>query len=599
MTQYRAPLRDFNFILNDVLQLGERLRELGHDEIGAEFIETVLEEGGRLAEEAFAPLNRAGDEAGLRWDDGEVTTPDGFREAYRAYCDNGWSSMAAPAGFGGQGLPFSLAGPVHEFFGSGNLALRCYCGLTEGAVATIHAHASDTLKAAYLEKMISGEWSGTMCLTEPHAGTDLGILRTRAERADDGSYRVTGNKIFITGGEHDLSGNIIHLVLARLPDAPAGSRGISLFLVPKFLPDADGAPGERNGVRCESVEHKMGLRASATAALSFNDAKAWIIGEEHRGLACMFTMMNGARYDVGIQALGQAEPAYQAAATYAAERLQSRSLSGPKAPDKAADPIIVHPDVRRMLLTQKALIEGSRWLACRVALLIDGERDLPPGEARAKNDRRLAFWTPIVKAFVSDAAQEAISLGIQVHGGHGYICETGVEQRARDARILPIWEGTNGIQALDLVRRKLLGDGGETFAEMLADLRAEQAALPHHAATDGLATRAANLLDDWEALGQAVTEAAARDPEEIGACSVDFLQFSGYAMLAHGWLQMASVAAAKRDRGEGDAAFCGAKLATAQFYFDRIAPRTLAHRAALQSGAENLFAIDAGAFAHG
>lgn len=587
MTRYRAPLLDLKFLLNDVLDLDARLRELGRDDISPEFIETVLEEGARFAQDRFAPLNRPGDEIGVTWDDGEVTTPPGFREAYQAYCDNGWSSMSAPPEFGGQGLPVSLAGPFHEMVAAGNLSLRCYLSLTEGAVAAIAAHADDSLKQTYLEKMVAGHWSGTMCLTEPHAGTDLGMLRTRAERAGDGSYRITGNKIFITSGEHDLSENIIHLVLAKLPDGPAGARGISLFLVPKFLPDTDGGPGERNGVRCESVEHKMGMRASATAALNFDGATGWIVGPEHQGLACMFTMMNGARYDVGMQSLGLAQQAFQHAVSYANERLQSRSLSGAKVPDQPADPIMVHPDVRRMLLTQKALVEGGRWLAARASLLIDAERLLPDGAERERAARLLALHTPIVKAFLSDMALEVTSLAIQVHGGHGYIRETGVEQFYRDARILAIWEGTNGVQAQDLVRRKLLGDGGEAFDALIGRLRVEADESSGAAELADFRSTTLGLLAEWSALGREVMEAAARDPEEIGATAHDFLHYSALVLLANGWLQMA--AAATRRLAEGkDRDFCESKLAAAGFFFDRLLPRAAAHRAALVSGASNL-----------
>ncbi|MGH8353639.1 MAG: acyl-CoA dehydrogenase family protein, partial [Pseudomonas sp.] len=466
---YRAPLREMRFVLHELFDVGAHCQLLGSG-LDRELIDGVLEEGARFAAEVVAPLNRDSDERGATLSDGQVSTPPGFREAYRQYCDNGWASMTGPTEHGGQGLPQMVAANFHEMLMAASLSFRVYSGLTEGAVLALHKHGSAALKAAYLDKLVSGYWAGTMCLTEPQAGTDLALLRTKAEPQADGSYRVSGSKIFISGGEQDLSENIVHLVLARLPDAPAGVKGISLFLVPKFIARDDGSLGERNALSCGALEHKMGIKGAATCVMNFDGASGWLIGAANQGLACMFTMMNDARFQVGLQGLGIAERSFQGALSYARERLQSRALSGPAAPEKAADPIIVHPDVRRMLLTQKTLVEGSRMLAAYCAQQLDLEHGHPDAAARKAAGRRAALLIPIVKAFFTDMGQEVASLGVQVYGGHGYIREWGMEQLMRDSRITQLYEGTNGIQALDLIRRKLLGDGGAELSALQAEL---------------------------------------------------------------------------------------------------------------------------------
>ncbi|WP_420590600.1 acyl-CoA dehydrogenase C-terminal domain-containing protein [Bacterioplanoides sp.] len=604
MTAYKAPLRDMRFLLNEVIGLEKHYQQLGLQDLNQELIDAILEEGAKFASNELAPLNREGDEQGVVFNAGEVTTPAGFKHAYRQYCDNGWASMTAPAEFGGQDLPNSLATPFHEMTMSANLSWRTYPGLTEGATLAIYAHGSEQLKHTYLEKMISGEWSGTMCLTEPQAGTDLALLRTKAEPNADGSYAITGTKIFITAGEHDLSDNIVHLVLAKLPDAPSGSKGISLFAVPKFLADDQGQPGERNSLSCGSVEHKMGIKASATCVMNFEAAKGWLVGGEHQGLACMFTMMNDARFQVGLQGLGIAEMAFQGALEYANDRLQTRSLSGVKNPDQAADPIIVHPDVRRMLLTQKALTEGSRLLAYEVATLLDKERFAKDASDHKQQLKLLALLVPIVKSFLTDISQECASLGVQVYGGHGFIREWGMEQLMRDSRILMLYEGTNGIQALDYLRRKVIGDQAETLARLQQQFEQDcsQAQQLKDEVADGhilaaLAGELNNQLNEWQQLSAKVQIMSAANPEEVGACSVDFLQYSAYVSLAGYWLRMANKAAQQMLLNPDDSDFYQSKISTAQFYFDRILPRCQMHKASLLSGADNLMSLAAEHFA--
>ena len=466
MQTYSAPVRDMQFVLNEVLRVEDRFAELpGFEEVSADLVDGVLEQAGRLFEEVVHPTNMPGHEQGCEWrPDGTVRVPEGYRDAYRAVVDAGWLTVSSDPEYGGQGLPETLNFFIDEMFTSANMALSLLPGLTHGASIAIESHASEALRAKYLPNMVSGRWSGTMCLTESHAGTDLGMIRTRAVPRPDGSYAITGTKIFITFGEHDLTENIVHLVLARLPDAPPGVKGISLFLVPKFLVGADGEPGERNGAQCASIETKMGIEGAPTCVMSFEDATGWLVGGPHRGLACMFTMMNHERLAVGIQGLGIAEKAYQSAVAYARERLQGRSPSGPKRPDLPADPIIVHPDVRRMLQTTRAWNEGARALAGWVGLEIDRSIRHPDPEARRKAADRVGLLTPVVKAFLSDLGYENATRCQQVFGGAGYISETGMEQLVRDARIAQIYEGTNGVQANDLVGRKIFTNGGEDGA---------------------------------------------------------------------------------------------------------------------------------------
>ena len=593
---YQAPLRDMRFVLHELFDISGHCALLDNG-LDRELIDGVLEEGARYAAGVVAPLNRNSDEQGVTLENGAVSTPAGFVEAYRQYVDNGWASMTGPSEYGGQALPQLLACNFHEMLMSALLSFRIYSGLTEGAVLALYKHGSDALKQAYLHKLVSGQWAGTMCLTEPQAGTDLALLRTRAEPQADGSYKVSGSKIFISGGEHDMSENIVHLVLARLPDAPAGVKGISLLLVPKFIANADGTPGARNALSCGAIEHKMGIKGAATCVMNFDGASGWIVGEPNQGLACMFTMMNDARFQVGLQGLGIGEAAFQGALSYDRERLQSRALSGAAAPDKAADPIIVHPDVRRMLLTQKTLVEGSRMLAAYCARQLDLEHGHPNAAARKAAGKSAALLIPIVKAFFTDMGQEAASLAVQVYGGHGYIREWGIEQLMRDSRITQLYEGTNGIQALDYIRRKLLGDGGAELSALQAEfseLCDRQAARPVLAE---LARTVQARLGEWRELSAEVIAASQRDPQEIGATSVDFLQYSAYVLLAGFWLQAAARAQDALDAGTGEAAFYQAKLHSAQFYLRRVLPRASGHREALLGGADCVMAMPEQSFA--
>ncbi|HEF4760874.1 TPA: acyl-CoA dehydrogenase C-terminal domain-containing protein [Pseudomonas putida] len=584
---YQAPMRDMRFVLHELFDVTGHCQQLDNG-LDRETIDGVLDEAARFAAEVVAPLNRNSDEQGCQLQDGEVTTPNGFREAYKLFVEQGWASMTGPVAFGGQGLPQMLSASFHEMLMSASLSFRVYSGLTEGTVLALHRHGSEELKQRYLAQLVSGEWTGTMCLTEPQAGTDLALLRTRAQPQADGSYRLSGSKIFISGGEQDLSDNIIHLVLARLPDAPAGVKGISLFLVPKRLLNADGSPGERNALSCGALEHKMGIKGASTCVMNFDDATGWLVGQPSQGLACMFTMMNDARFQVGLQGLGIAEAAFQGGLAYARERLQSRAITGPVAPDKPADPIIVHPDVRRMLLTQKTLSEGCRMLAAYTARQLDLEHGASAATDREAATRRAALLIPVVKAFFTDCGQEVASLGVQLYGGHGFIREWGMEQLMRDSRITQLYEGTNGIQALDLIRRKLLGDGGNELNALIDELAAQV-----HQATSQpeMAERVGQRLEEWRALSHWVLQACRRDPEEIGAVSVDFLAYSAYVLLAALWLQAAVRASEALAAGTGEAAFYQAKLQSANFYLRRVLPRASAHRESLLAGASCLMAM--------
>jgi len=594
MPQYKVPLREMRFVLHEVLRAEHHYRELGREDVNVELIDSVLEECARFAEDVVAPTNEAGDRIGVRrTDDGRVITPPGYIEAYRQFVSDGWAALCGPAEFGGQGLPESFGGPVGEMLVSANMSWKLYSGLTDSAVQCVDKHASDELRKLYLPKMISGVWSGTMCLTESHAGTDLGIMRTRAEPDAEGSYRVSGTKIFITSGEHDLVENIVHMVLAKLPDAPTGSRGISLFVVPKYLPDAEGRPGAANGVSCASVEHKLGIHGSATCVMNFDNSRGWLIGELNGGLKCMFTMMNHARLWVGLQGLAQCEAAYQASVAYARERRQGRNSGG----GAAADPIIGHPDVRRMLLTQKALIEGGRVLTNLAGMQMDIALHHPDAAERERADGLLSILTPVVKGFVTDMSLECTSLAIQVHGGHGYVRETGVEQYFRDARITAIYEGANGIQALDLLGRKVLGSGGELARLLGGEIGSF---CERHARSEELAefvTRLTGLLKEWSEATESIAGRAARDPDEMGAAAMDYLQFTGYMCLAWCWAKCAAVAVSALHKGSGNANFYKGKLATARFYFTRLLPRAEAHLDALGAGAKTLMELPAGQFA--
>ncbi|MCD9029395.1 acyl-CoA dehydrogenase C-terminal domain-containing protein [Luteimonas sp. BDR2-5] len=589
MSTYHAPLTDIRFALHDVLQFDRLFADLGFEDANRETVDAVLDECARLCETVLAPLNRVGDEEGVHFDKatGDVTTPDGFKSAYRQFAEGGWSGMSAPAEFGGMNMPHAIGICLEEMIDAANLAWSNFPLLSHGAVNALRHHGEDWQKEVFLKPLIAGRWTGTMCLTEPHCGTDLGLLKTRAEPAEDGTYAITGTKIFITAGEHDLTDNIIHLVLARLPDAPAGSKGISLFIVPKVKVDRDGNVGARNALRCGAVEHKMGIHGSATCVMNFDGAQGYLIGQPHKGLMAMFTMMNTARLGVGVQGLGLATRAYENALRYARERLQSRALSGPKYPGKPADPIIVQPDVRRMLLTCKALTEGGRLLAYHAGSLVDSAELAGDAAARKQADDLLGFLTPIVKGCLTEWGNECTYHALQCFGGHGYIAEHGMEQLARDARITTLYEGTTGIQALDLMGRKTLqlqGAGLRVFLGMIEQFCAQ------HADNADLAEFIGPLrekADQWQQLTRTIAGRAAVDPEEIGAAAYDYLFYSGYVALAYWWARSVAVA----DASERPELFKAGKRETARFYFTRILPRTLTHAAAIESGPAPLLSI--------
>ena len=588
MPQYTPPLRDLRFVLHELFDVSAELKRLPpHAELDTDTINAVLEEAGKFAAEVVFPLNRPADEEGCHYDPATkaVTTPAGFRESYAKYVEGGWGALSCDPAFGGQGLPIVLNQCLFEMLNSASQAWAMYPGLTHGAYECLREHGTPEQKATYLPKLVSGEWMGTMCLTEAHCGTDLGLLRTRAEPQPDGSYRLTGSKIFISSGEHDMTPNIVHLVLARLPDAPAGSKGISLFVVPKVLVNADGSLGERNAISCGAIEHKMGIKASATCQMNLDGAVGTLVGQPHKGLAAMFVMMNAARLGVGNQGLGLTEVAYQNAAAYAKERLQGRSLSGPKAPDKPADPIIVHPDVRKMLLTARAWAEGGRALAIHTALLIDKELSSSDAAERKAAADEVALLTPVVKAFFTDNGFMAASACMQVYGGHGYIREWGMEQFVRDARISMIYEGTNTIQALDLLGRKVLGDGG-------ARLKAFGKRIERFVEEEGVNEAMAEFVNPLADLGDKVVKLSTElgmkalgNADEVGAAAVDYLRVIGHLAFAYLFARMAKVALDKQSSGDP---FYAAKLATARYYFARLLPETAALIRSARAGVKPL-----------
>jgi alkylation response protein AidB-like acyl-CoA dehydrogenase len=595
MTAYKAPLDDLRFTLFDVLGAESILTALdGGEAHSRDLIDAVLEEAGKLSEQVLAPTNRSGDVEGCHYDKASqtVTTPKGFKEAFRQFAEGGWTSLTNPEAYGGQALPAVLGTATTELFQSGNLSWSLYPLLSEGACHAMEQHGEEWQRQRYMQPIVEGRWTGTMCLTEPQAGSDLGLLKTRAEPAGkdaDGHdlYKITGTKIFISAGEHDLTDNIVHLVLARLPDAPAGSRGISMFIVPKFKVNADGSPGARNPVAAGAIEHKMGLRGSATCVMNFDGAEGYLIGQPHKGLAAMFTMMNAARLSVGVQGLALAERALQNSLNYARERLQSRALSGPAFPDKPADNLLVQPDVRRMLLTQRAIVEGSRALLLYTALHTDIESRGNDGAARQRAGELVAFLIPIAKGVVTELAQESTKEALQIYGGHGYIGENGMEQFVRDARIITLYEGTTGIQAADLLGRKILQLQGVGLRHFLEEISAfcqqhsQDAALLTYIAPLAVATR------DWSDLTMKLAQRMLANPEELGAAATDYLYYAGYIALAY--MLTRSVAAA--NAGRQSDAFKQAKRDTATFYFARILPRTLQHKAAIEAGVESLPAI--------
>ena len=590
MPEFNAPLRDMRFVLHEVFAapaLWARLPALA-DHVDADTADAILEEAAKVTGQLIAPLNRAGDEEGAHWLAGQVTTPAGFKSAYATYIEGGWVGVSGNPEFGGMGMPKMLAVQFEEMLYAANSSFALYSALSSGACLAIDAHASQALKATYLPPMYEGRWAGSMCLTEAHAGTDLGLIRTRAEPLSDGSYSVSGSKMFITGGDQDLTENIIHLVLARLPDAPAGPKGISLFLVPKIQVNDDGSLGEPNAVTCGSIEHKMGIKASATCVMNFDGARGWLIGEANKGLAAMFTMMNYERLSIGIQGIGCAETSYQNARTYARERLQSRAPTGKVAPDKIADPIIVHPDVRRMLLSIKALTEGGRAFASYVGQQLDLAKYSADAQEQQQASALVALLTPVAKAFFTDTGFDSCVLGQQVFGGHGYIREWGQEQLVRDVRIAQIYEGTNGIQALDLLGRKVIANEGVTLQLFTRQIR-DFAALPGTPYANPLLEAVQRLEDvsDW------LRAQATLNPNEIGAASVEYLHLFGYVAYAWLWARMADVAQRAR---EAEPAFYDAKLATASFYFSRVLPRTLSLEQTIRAGSESLFELDAASF---
>ncbi|OEY65229.1 acyl-CoA dehydrogenase C-terminal domain-containing protein [Marinobacter sp. X15-166B] len=596
MADYQAPLRDMRFILNEVFDAPALWQSLPGiaDHVDPETADAILEEAAKIAGGVLAPLNREADEQGCQWNNGEVTTPEGFREAYQTIVEGGWNGLGGNPEFGGMGMPKTLVAQFEEMMQGANMAFGLAPMLTAGACLALDAHGSQELKDKYLPNMYAGVWSGSMDLTEAHAGTDLGLIRTKAEPNGDGSYQVTGTKIFITWGEHDMAENIIHLVLAKLPDAPPGAKGISLFLVPKFLVNDDGSLAERNSVSCGSIEKKMGIKASATCVMNFDSAKGWLVGEPNRGLAAMFTMMNYERLGVGIQGMGAAEASLQSAREYALERIQSRAPTGAQQQDKAADPIIVHPDVRRMLLTMKSYVEGGRAFSTYVAQWLDISKYADDTARREQAEGLVALLTPVAKAFLTDRGLEACILGQQVFGGHGYIREWGQEQLVRDCRITQIYEGTNGIQALDLMGRKVVGSQGQLYelfandvASFIEDNSGDEQLRPY---LESLAAALERLSDVTEH----VIKQAADTPNAVGAASVDYLDLFGMTAVAYMWARMVKAAGVGAD--SDTSGFYSGKLKTARFYYDRLLPRTVSLAESIRSGSDAMMALAAEEF---
>ena len=597
MYQYQPPLKDMQFVLHKMLGSETALAQLpAFDVVDADTIDSILEEAGKFTANVLDPINAIGDEQGCKLaEDGSVKTPDGFKEAYQQFVEGGWPALSCDPDFGGQGLPSVLQIAVNEMVYATNQAWGMYSGLTRGAYECILRCGSDEQKATYLPKLGEGSWTGTMCLTEPQAGTDLGILRTKAEPNGDGSYSITGTKIFISAGEHDFTDNIIHLVLARLPDAPAGTRGISLFVVPRNLVNDDGTAGERNGVRCSSLEHKMGIHGNATCVIDLDQAKGWLVGEPNRGLPAMFVMMNEARLGVGLEGLGLAVGAYQKAAAYAKDRLQGRGPSGPAEAGKPADPIIKHPDVRKMLLTQKAYTEGGRMLAYWTAQQADVHHAHPDVDTRAEALKAIEFLTPIVKAFLTDNGMLCTNLAIQCLGGHGYIRESGVEQYFRDVRIKPIYEGTNGVQAMDLVGRKVLMDGGERLRLVGGMIQQFLQEATGKAEVQAYLPQVGKLMQGIGELSQEIGAKVRDNPAEVGAAATDFLRATGHLLFGYLWCRAMVIAQAEIEAGN-DVEFHQAKLATGRFYFDRLFPEAQLHLKLARAGADSVMELAETAF---
>jgi 3-(methylsulfanyl)propanoyl-CoA dehydrogenase len=596
MPVYKAPVDEVLFLLNDVFQISRYNNLPGFADASPDLIEPILGEAAKLCEQVVQPLNLPGDREGCtRHEDGRVTTPKGFKEAFRQYADGGWMGISVPAEYGGQGLPGLMTTLANEMLNSASMAFAMYPGLTQGAIAAILRHGTNEQKAAYLPKMVEGRWTGTMNLTEPHCGTDLGLLRSKAAKQADGSYKITGTKIFISAGEHDLSENIIHLVLARIEGAPAGTRGISLFIAPKFLLKPDGTPGERNAVTCGSIEEKMGIHANSTCVMNYDGATGFLIGEENRGLNAMFTMMNEARLGVGVQGLALSEVAYQNAAAYARDRLQGRALTGPKFADKAADPIIVHPDVRRMLMSMRAFNEAARALVVWTALQADIAHRSPDEKARQAADDHMGLLTPVVKGMLTDQGFANTVLAQQIFGGHGYIAEHGMEQFVRDARIAMIYEGANGIQGLDLVGRKLPKDAGRAMQAFFAEVQGYIKAHGNDAMKPYVAPLTAALGHLQQATMWLMQNAMAK-PDNAGAAATDYLGLFGLCALGYMWCRMAETAQAKIASSNGAADRLKGKLVTGRFFMERMLPESAAHLARIQAGAASLMELPAEAF---
>jgi alkylation response protein AidB-like acyl-CoA dehydrogenase len=596
MGQYIAPLRDMQFVLHELLGVENEFKQLPkYAEVDADIINQIIEEGGKFCSEVLFPINHSGDREGCHHDNIKhtVTTPKGFKEAYAQYVEAGWPALSCDTEYGGQGLPVVMNNSMYEMMNSANQAWTMYPGLSHGAYECLHEHGTPEQKAMYLPKLTSGQWTGTMCLTESHCGTDLGLLRSKAEPQADGSYNITGAKIFISAGEHDVAENIIHLVLARLPDSPEGSKGISLFIVPKFLVNADGSLGERNPIFCGAIEEKMGIHGNSTCQMNLDGAKAWLIGAPHKGLNAMFVFMNAARLGVGMQGIGLTEVAYQNALVYAKDRIQMRSLSGVKAPDKPADPIIVHADVRRMLLTAKAFAEGGRAFSSYVALQIDKELNHPDEAVRKESADEVALLTPIIKAFLTDNAWIATSECLQVFGGHGYISEWGMEQYVRDSRINMIYEGTNTIQSLDLLGRKVLMDNGAKLRRFGAKIQAFVEENGTDEAMSEFVTPLGELGDKLTKMTMEIGMKAFQNPDEVGAAAVPYLRVAGHLVFSYFFAQMAKIALEKQDSGD---TFYTAKLATIRFYFGRLYPETAMLIRQARSGSANLLSLDADLF---
>ncbi len=591
MPVYKAPLDDIRFLLNDVHDVAQLAALPGYEEATPDMIDAVLEGGARICEDVLFPINQSGDAEGVTYENGVVTTPTGFKAAYQRYIEDGWTAVVSDKQYGGQGLPEAVRFVMEEMLCSSNLSFSMYPGLSHGACSALISHGSQELKDRFMPKLVDGTWAGTMCLTEAHAGTDLGMINTKAVPAGDGAYKITGQKIFISAGDHDLTENIVHLVLAKLPDAPSGTKGISMFLVPKFLPTEEGTPGTRNGVECGSIEHKMGIKASATCVLNFENAIGWMVGEPHKGMRAMFVMMNGARLAVGLQGLGLAEVAYQNALAYAKDRLQGRALTGPKNPAGPADSILVHPDVRKGLLRMKAFNEGMRSLAYWVGIRIDVEHKHPDAAKREEAEDLVALMTPVIKAFLTDKGFDNTNIALQTLGGHGYIREYGIEQYVRDARIAQIYEGTNAIQALDLVGRKLPMKGGGLVRRFFETVKADIDVAMANPEFEEFGKPLAASLYQLQKATMLLAERGFANPDEAGAAATEYLHLMGYVAVAWQWLRMVTVATEQLTAGKGDRRFLQAKIKTARFYFARLLPEAATLLAAIQSGSAPIMAL--------